>query len=57
MHAARTGNAVLAAITAIVAANVVLVTYVILSIREERAALLVSPASRKEPTGESKKEK
>ncbi|KZT71579.1 hypothetical protein DAEQUDRAFT_724113 [Daedalea quercina L-15889] len=49
------GNAVLAAITAIVAANIVLVSYVVLSIREERAALLVSPPSRNEP--ESKKEK
>lgn len=33
------GNAVLAAITAVVSANIVLVAFVVLSIREERAAL------------------
>ncbi|KAH9938561.1 uncharacterized protein B0H18DRAFT_967781 [Fomitopsis serialis] len=51
------GNTVLAAITAIVAANVVLVSYIVMSIREERAALLVSPPSRNEPVDESKKER
>ena len=42
------GNAVLAAITAIVSANIVLVAYIILSIREERAAVAVSPPSQQE---------
>ncbi|KAI0729353.1 hypothetical protein C8Q72DRAFT_829198 [Fomitopsis betulina] len=42
------GNAVLAAITAIVSANIVLVAYIVVSIREERSALLVSPPSQQE---------
>lgn len=42
------GNAVLAAITAIVSANIVLVAYIVVSICEERSALLVSPPSQQE---------
>ena len=43
-----TGNTVLAAITAIVSANIILVTFIVMSIRDERAALPVAPTSQQE---------
>lgn len=42
------GNSTYAAITAIVAANVVLVAYIISSVREENAAITNSSASKTE---------
>ncbi|KZT12806.1 uncharacterized protein LAESUDRAFT_16935 [Laetiporus sulphureus 93-53] len=51
------GNTTLAAVTAIVTANVVLVAYIIMSVREERQATLVSPSPPAPLPVESKKER